>query len=231
MTTVVIQAANFWPWLGWFDKAAKADWFVMGDQTQIGDAWRRTLIAGPQGAQWLTMPLSSGRTERIDQARIAELPWRTKLSAKLQTAYARHSHWELVEQIVTDLHSAQSWELLRDLNEKACERVARMLGSTATFVRASQIAPEIDDREDRILAYCRAVGATTLLSGPNARRYRDYARFRDAGIEVVHHSYPVPAYEQRGQEEFVPYMSVLDALANIGAEGTKELLTGRFDPP
>lgn len=233
MTSVSIQAANFWPWLGWFDKARVADWFILGDQTEIGPEFRRTRISAPGGeTQWLTMPMSCGRTERIDRATIAtHEPWQDKMHARLQTAYAKHPYWEATEELVEGLHRKREWTHLRDLNEEVCITVARMLGLKTRFVRASDLTSDIDDREERILAYCQAVGADTLLSGPNARQYRDYELMRKNGIRVLHHRYPLPEYEQKGLPSFAPYLSVLDALVNVGLTSTKMLLVGRFEDP
>ena len=62
---------------------------------------------------------------------------------------------------------------------------------------------------------CRHFGATRYLSGNSAQDYLDVARFRAAGIDVAWHDYAHPSYAQL-HGDFVPYLSVLDLLFNVG---------------
>ena len=85
-TLVAIHQPNFLPWLGYFDKIARADVFVMLDSVQFaktGGTWsnRVQMLVGGQ-ATWLTMPIVRSyhgvRTYRqmeIDE----EQSWRKKL--------------------------------------------------------------------------------------------------------------------------------------------------------
>src|ERR671923_195501 len=84
---VAIHQPNFLPWLGWFDKAARADVFVLLDHVQFPRTSRGTyvnrvkLLVNGSG-KWVTAPIvrSGGSMQRIDEVRVDDAqPWREKV--------------------------------------------------------------------------------------------------------------------------------------------------------
>jgi WbqC-like protein family len=70
---------------------------------------------------------------------------------------------------------------------------------------------------ERLINLCQHFRATRYISGNAAQNYLDVAQFAAAGIEVVWHNYVHPNYAQQ-HGEFVPYLSVLDLLLNVGLD-------------
>ncbi len=86
---------------------------------------------------------------------------------------------------------------------------------------------------ERLLALCRAVGATRYLTGDAARSYLDVDAFTAAGIAVEWQAYRHPVYPQAGRRarddgepDFVPYMSAVDLLLNCGPDSERILHQG-----
>src|SRR5262249_58608790 len=69
----------------------------------------------------------------------------------------------------------------------------------------------------RLVEICRHFGADRYLSGNAAKSYLDEQSFDKAGIEVVWQDYVHPSYPQL-HGEFVPYLSALDLILNMGPE-------------
>ena len=91
------------------------------------------------------------------------------------------------------------------------------------MVRSSEL--EVDGAAtDLLIATTKAVGGTVYLSGDGADGYQDDARFAEEGLELQFQNFTPQAYPQIGSTEFVPGLSVLDALFNLGFEGTAALL-------
>ena len=106
------------------------------------------------------------------------------------------------------------WRRLVDLDLAIVDWLAAELGIATPCHRASELGIA-GDRNERLLDLCRHFGATRYLSGNSAQDYLDVARFRAAGIDVAWHDYAHPSYAQL-HGEFVPYLSVLDLLLNVG---------------
>ena len=83
--TMAMHQPNYVPWLGYFHKLASADWFVHLDAVQFprGQSFAaRNRIKTPNGAAWLTVPVSRphGRDGRVayDEIGFADAGWRDK---------------------------------------------------------------------------------------------------------------------------------------------------------
>ena len=107
--TVAIHQPNFFPWLGYFDKIARADVFVLLDDVQFAkQSWTnrvQVLIDGEPG--WVTAPVRRDGKVSIAEARFDESkPWRKKLLKTMYFSYRRAPHFEHVypriEALVTD---------------------------------------------------------------------------------------------------------------------------------
>nr|WP_233710768.1 WbqC family protein [Natronococcus pandeyae] len=75
---------------------------------------------------------------------------------------------------------------------------------------------------------CEELGADRYLSGDGARSYNDRSQFEAAGVSLEYQSFDHPRYEQRF-DGFVPNLSVVDALMNVGPDGTFDLLRSAPD--
>jgi hypothetical protein len=62
------------------------------------------------------------------------------------------------------------------------------------------------------------------LSGDGADAYQLEEEFQRTGLELEKMGFKPPVYDQIHGEEFVPGLSIIDALFNIGAEATHTLL-------
>lgn len=69
----------------------------------------------------------------------------------------------------------------------------------------------------RLLALCRALGATRYVTGHGALAYLEHETFEAAGIAVEYLDYDLSPYPQQ-HGAFEPYVTALDVLANTGAE-------------
>jgi hypothetical protein len=122
---------------------------------------------------------------------------------------------------MSDLLRGQRWEALVDLDLALAGTLAAWLGIARQPLRASALGVP-GQRSERLLALCRALGATTYLTGDAAADYLDEDLFQQAGVEVVWQRYRHPVYPQL-HGNFVPYLSAVDALFNLGA-GAGDLL-------
>ena len=69
------------------------------------------------------------------------------------------------------------------------------------------------------------MGASTYISGRDGREYLSEKDFIDNSINIIYQDYNIEPYTQfNNKNEFVPYMSIIDLISNIGIEKSKEYI-------
>ena len=82
-----------------------------------------------------------------------------------------------------------------------------------------------EGKSNKLLAsLVKAVGCTTYMYGGGASIYQDETVFAEHGIQLKPQNFEHPQYHQFGNTSFIPGLSIIDALMNIGFEGVKDLL-------
>ena len=223
MTLVAIHQPNFLPWLGFFDKIAKADRFIVLDSVPLqltgGNYTNRVRMMVNATPDWITVPLRRGHDarSRIDRAEIVRQPnWLRKTRRTIEQSYARAPFFELAMPIVDKVLDLDTVSLA-EINVTGILAVADALGlSTGKIVRSSEL--DAEGHSSELLAnLVRAVGGNAYLTGHGAGGYQENDIFESRGIEVRYQNYVPPAYPQVGAREFVPGLSAIDALMNCGA--------------
>jgi hypothetical protein len=229
---VAIHQPNFLPWLGYFDKLARADVFVLLDDAQFpkkGGNWTNRVRMSIDGSStWMTVPVvrafsgyRSIREMEIDESR----PWRTKMSTAIAQAYSRADHFDETMPLVEELIQVDQSKLAT-YNENAIRRLADELGLTDTeIVRSSDLAVT-SQATQRLVDLVRAVGGTAYLAGGGAGGYQEDDLFADAGLGLVTQDFSAPAYPQLVDPPTTG-LSIVDALLNVGLGRTGELLASK----
>lgn len=215
---------QFMPWLGYFDKIARSDVFVLMDDVQYKkNEWQnRNKIKTPQGPQWLTVPVLYSFGQLINEVKINESDhWREKNPKTLFQAYARAPHVNDYRSLIESLH-AQAWKNLAELNVFNVKAFCEILGISTRFVLSSEMKAS-GTATERLVNLCKALGAGTYLSGAGGKNYLELGLFEKAGIRVEFQNYTHPAYPQI-HGDFVSHLAVVDLLFNCGPESRRILL-------
>ena len=231
MTLVAIHQPNFLPWLGFFDKLAKADRFVILDSVALqltgGNYTNRVQMLINGTASWVSVPVKRGRSarERIDAAEVADVGgWRRKLKLSIQQSYSKTPYFRETMPIVERVLDADT-ALLCEMNMIGILALAEALDlDTGKIVRSSEL--ECEGQSTTLLAnLVEAVGGSAYLTGHGAGGYQDDDVFAQRGITVRHQQYQPPRYSQYRVSDFVPGLSAVDALMNCGRDTAR--LIGR----
>jgi hypothetical protein len=227
---VAIHQPNFLPWLGYFDKLAQADIFVLLDNVPLqrtgGNYTNRVemLISGKR--TWVTVPVARAAEtrERISEARIIDNgPWRRKICAAVEQSYARAPGFAETMPLVRSLLE-QPGDGLAEFNIAALRRLAEASGLDTRRLRRASEMQVSGAGTDLLVAIVRAAGGDTYLCGGGSGGYQEDDKFTTAGIELRYQNFRHPAYPQVNTSEFIPGLSIVDALMNCGAAGVAGLL-------
>jgi hypothetical protein len=217
LTTCVISQPRFFPGLHYLHRMLQADVFVIFDTVQFTPRHEenRAKLKTSQGTQWLTVPVrKQGRDMRIvDTLLSKDQPWQQDAVKTLAHLYGKTPHYEAHAAEIAAILTAPH-ETLTQLDRASWAPALRQLQIGCRFVLASELPLE-GKGPQYLLDICKHLGADVYLSGPSGRDYIDSAMFTAQGVEVRFHDFETPVYQQRFGE-FVPWLSYLDALFNVG---------------
>ena len=253
---VAAHQPHYLPWLGYLDKLAKSDLFVVMDdlQYEAQNYQNRQRIKLADGAAWLTVPLHRGtQYDRICDKRIASRDTCPASSTAEwpcggidSTAVDRHAwqarHWRSLEvhyhrapyfgAYAGELRAiyAQEWTSLVELDLAMLDLARRWLGIKTPIVRSSSLGLR-EGKTERLIDLCRKVGARAYLSGSGASAgYLDAERMGRAGIGVIWQSFEHPVYAQRyAARGFASHLGFVDLVLNCGPD-SRDILFDRTHP-
>lgn len=222
MTAVAIMQPYLFPYIGYWQLLHAADCFVVYDDVNyINRGWinrNRILINDAPGL--ITLPLlQASQNRKICDIEIAPATqWQRRLLRTLEMAYRKAPCFDqvfpVVEQILIHDDSNLAGFLTHQLRTLAgfMDLKTRIVPSSQVYGNSPLAA------QARILDICRQEQATTYINAQGGRSLYEPAAFAERGIElrfIAMHSLPYP---QRG-EGFTPYLSIIDALMEVGPDG------------
>lgn len=214
-----IHQPQFLPWLGYLQKIRRADVFVFLDVVQFrkNEFQNRNRIPTGSGVRWLTVPVRFAFGDALRDVRIAdEGPWRRKIWRTVEQNY--HGS-EFFAELSGGLGSLleRPWSSLAEINAASVEWLLECFEIRTEIVWASQLPEFQPHRTRRLVEICRHLGASTYLSGSQAKCYLETDCFTEAGLSVDFQDFEHPAYPQPGSNgEFISHMSAIDGLFRCG---------------
>lgn len=229
---VAIHQPNFFPWLGYFNKIARADVFVVLDDvphTMTGSNWsnRVKLLLGGE-ARWATAPVKrpAHGAVLLAEAEWADQPWRGKLVKSLALNYSKAPFFAETMALIQPLIESPEPGLVA-YNVHAIRAIASAIGIHKQLVMASGFAVPSASTE-RLVALTRAVGCSGYMAGGGAAGYQQDELFTDAGLTVQYQYFTAPVYPQKRLDDFIGGLSIIDALMNCGVDQTGKLVCSRI---
>jgi len=221
---VAAHQPYFLPYMGFFNKINNADIFVYLDDVKDtrGSFSNRNKVKSPQGEQWFTVPVTT-KNIRID---LVEIVWYENWMGHhldiLEHLYSKAKYYSEYIELIDFTYDYAKWKYLSKLNEAMLFWIFIKLKLFPEVYHSSDLNIKTT-KSQRLIDICKKVGGDTYLSGLGAKEYVDVDLFKKEGIEVIFQDYQQPKYKQRFGE-FVPNLSVIDALFNCGEEKVREMI-------
>jgi hypothetical protein len=222
---------NFLPWLGFFAKIARSDVFFLLDDVQFTQGankhnWTsRVRIGTANGPHWLSLPVRRsgvGRQLIVDLQTDEASRWLPKMLRTLESSYRKAPYADdCLPQIIRSLSEHQG--SVCETNLRLIRVICAIL-DLKTKLMCSSERPVSGAATERLVNLTLSEGGTTYLSGGGADDYQAIGQFEQAGINVRKLGFQPQPYPQRRGLEFVPGLSIIDALCYLGIEGTLKLV-------
>lgn len=224
---LAIMQPYLFPYIGYWQLIHAANRFVIYDDVNyIKGGWinrNRILIKGEPA--YITVPLHRASPfKRIcDTTLLPSRVWRDKQVKTVEITYRKAPNFAAVFPVLERLirHETDS---LPDFLVHQLRALSAFMGINTEFVPTSRCYGNSDLRgQARVLDICRRERVTIFVNLPGGQKLYDPTAFRGLGVDlrfVVMQSLP---YHQRSKG-FVPYLSVIDALMEVGPIETRRYL-------
>lgn len=230
MKKVAMMQPTFLPWLGYFELILKSDIFVFLDDFQFvyqSYHQRNRMFVNRNQVGWLTVPVDKKHCfeKPINETRIQEGAWRKKMWRVIENNYAKARYFDAyAEQIRPLIVEPQS--SLAEQNMGLIRLLCGYFGKPTDCFRQSSFLSACGKRSLLVKSLLKAMQADVYLVAHGSFEYmRQDGVFPVEGIETLFQDAHLKPYPQYGSTQgFVPYLSVLDALFNVGAERTRDLI-------
>ncbi len=227
---VVVHQPHFFPWLGYYNKLANADIFIIQDNVQFRRRYfqNRTLVRSPQGdPQWLTIPVQASRSTLIRDVTVATSTWTKNILKTLKHSYGRFPYFNRYwDDICGSLRDGDKY--LVDVNQITTEIIFKLLGLSSAIERASSVNAN-GTRRERVITICKHFNAQGYIYGEGGERLchpkKDFLR---NNIYVYQQDFRINfdkcITNLRPTVPTVPNISILEFLFKYGVTKTRDII-------
>jgi len=223
---------TFLPWLGFFELIHKSDVFIFLDDFQFSVQsyhQRNRLFVNKGQVDWYTVPVkkSSSFKMPLNTTQINEdVPWRTKSWKRIQQNYGKTGYFKAYEEEISQW-LLSPYSNLAEQNIAFIEMICEIVGIRRIFRKSSELA-STKQRSERVVELLRWSNAHGYYCANGSFDYMFQDKiFPVNDIRVLFQNFVPRSYSQASTpDNFVPYLCVLDALFNMGPDGTAGLIIG-----
>jgi WbqC-like protein len=226
-----IMQPYFWPYPGYFQLIKAVDLFIVYDNIKYtkGGWINRNRLCRSGAAHMFSLPLKKASDFLDVRERELAVDFQPeKLLNQFKGAYQHAAHFAQTLPLVERVVHYESTNLFRFLHHSIGETCAHL--GTATEIRvSSDIA--IDHglkKQDKVLALCRAVGASTYVNLSGGVDLYSQAAFRAQGIELQFIRTRPFEYAQF-EHPFVPMLSIIDLLMFNPIEAVQTCISCNYE--
>ena len=229
MNVAMMQPA-FMPWQGFFELIYKSDKFIFLDDFQFSVQsyhQRNRLFVNKGHVDWYSVPVQKAFSFKmpLNQTRINEnIPWRKKMLKRIQQNYSKAPCFSEIYPYV------ERW-MLKQMESIAAHNIAfiKFVCEIMGFKRDFRLSSEYRHKNkssELVIELLQWSKADQYLCAKGSFGYmKEEGVFPVDDIIVLFQDFKPATYDQIGYENcFIPSLSILDALMNIGPNITAELV-------
>jgi hypothetical protein len=226
-----IMQPYFFPYVGYFQLIAAVDVFVVYDNikyTKKGWINRNRMLQNDKDVTFSLYLKSDSDYLNICQRELSADFNRAKLTSQFKDAYRRAPYFEQTFQLVEQVVYGEQMNLF-DFLHRSIVKTCEHLNIQTTIKVSSDITIDHNLRgQDKVLAICSALGATTYINAIGGRELYSEEAFRERSIDLQFIQPRPFEYPQFGAL-FVPWLSIVDVLMFNSLEHVTMRICNDFD--
>lgn len=227
-----VMQPTYLPWAGYFNLISQADVFVIYDTAEYskGSWHNRNRVLNNHEATWITIPVT-GKSE--DSLKNKGINWQSKWTKKhintLRSIYGKAPYFSELNGLLERI------ELMSDCSLSECNIsiinwIADQLSIETKIILTSDLKL-FGDRSEKLRDIIVSTGSNEYLSPVGAKDYiEEDGILEKSKISVIYQEFdPAPYRQFNSLHEFIPRLSIVDVIANIGLKNTKDYIKGRYN--
>jgi WbqC-like protein family len=224
---IAVMQPYLFPYIGYFQLMGVVDKFVLFDDVNyINKGWiNRNRILVNNAAYQFTIPLiGASQNKKINETEIESgAKWRLKLMRTIEMSYSKAPHFNSAYPLVREVLNNPDTNLSNFIYFSIRLLADYMCMATAINPSSSIYANQELKGEDRILDICRQEGATEYVNPIGGMELYSKEKFEQNGVKLFFLQSKPVTYVQNGKD-FVPWLSIIDALMFCSREEIQNLL-------
>ena len=224
---LAIMQPYLFPYIGYLQLMAAVDTFVIYDDVAfINKGWinRNKILVGGKDNLFTVPLIGASQNRLIKDIEIDDsTKWRGKFLKTLEQSYKKAPQFQAVFPVVTEIIESEE-KMIAGMIAKSLEKMANYLEIKTKIVSSSSIYQNENLKaQERILDICLKEKAQQYINPSGGIELYDKNHFAEQGISLNFiRSKPI-VYPQF-QNEFVPWLSVIDVLMFNTKEQVTEIL-------
>lgn len=223
---ITILQPSFVPYLGFFSLASKCNIWIHLDNVQYTKRdWRnRNYLAGRNGKFQITIPVLSNNSKIIKDVKIDySTSWSKKI---IRSIFLNYKKCFFFQEYFYDIENIfnKKYSFLIDINLDFFNFFCQILKIQPKIFFASESKVPDRGKSEYLMDLCLKYKATQFNEGIKGKKFLKDNIFREKNIKVNFFNYQITEYKQSNTSSFIPYLSIIDTVMNLGGKGSKELL-------
>jgi hypothetical protein len=218
MTDTALLSTTYFGPVQWYQKLQRyPQVLIEGCESFVKQTYRnRCLIASAQGVLALSVPVVHLAGSTIQDVRISDHGnWRHQHWQAITSAYGDSPFLEYYEDDLRPFFFERRWEFLLDYNEDICRKMCELIDIHPKLTKTSKYEKKADSIA--VQACGKAVADLREANNPSAADFREAIRPKHPLPDADF--LPRPYYQVFSRQHgFLPNLSILDLLLNMGPE-------------
>ena len=222
----------FVPYIGYFQLINSVDRFVIYDNikyTKKGWINRNRILVNAKD-EYISLPLKKDSDYLFVNQRFLSENFekdRLKILNKIKVCYKKSPNYEEALYLVEELFSFNSTNLF-DFIYNSIKIICNYLEIKTEIIVSSTIDINHNLKsEEKVLAICKNLKAKTYINPFGGLTLYDYSNFKQNQIKLKFIK-PNPIQYPQFNNEFVPWLSIIDLLMFNGVEKVKQIIKKEF---
>lgn len=221
----------FFPYLGYFALIKNSDRFIFFDTPQyIRHGWcnRNRILKNDGTPTYITVPLRKTPYDTPINKMLIDnsANWKGRLFGQIDVYRKIAPRYRQVKAFLEEILSPD-YDLLSVLCVETTKAVCSLLGIKTEFSVFSEMNIAIDEvhaPDEWALNTAKALGYDCYVNPPGGMSFYDRAKYERSGIKLEFLVANLREYDQHMKREFVPGLSVIDALMFLSPDEVSAML-------